>query len=213
MLEVKKLNIDISNKSILKNISFSLNYSQILQIIGRNGIGKTSFLKSLVNLLNPISGEIYWNSNNIKTNELDYVNNLSYLSHKNYLNESLTVQENLEYFNKLFESDFDLKKFNLNLKSILSKLNILNKRNTQVFKLSQGQKQKVSLARIFLSNKKLWILDEPLVALDANAKEIFWEIIKQHLDKSGMVIFTSHQNDFIDNLDIKKLNLDEYAVG
>ena len=132
MLEVKDLDIDISNKIILKNINFSVANSHVLQIVGKNGIGKTSFLKSLVNLLNPVSGAIFWNNKNILTEKSDYYSNICYLAHKNYLNESLTVQENLEYFYKLFNKDNINNKANfaLLLQEVLNKLEVFHKRNT-----------------------------------------------------------------------------------
>tara|TARA_R110000868_G_scaffold235421_1_gene489343 strand:- start:5488 stop:6135 length:648 start_codon:yes stop_codon:yes gene_type:complete len=214
MLEVKDLDIDISNKIILKNINFSVANSHVLQIVGKNGIGKTSFLKSLVNLLNPVSGAIFWNNKNILTEKSDYYSNICYLAHKNYLNESLTVQENLEYFYKLFNKDNINNKANfaLLLQEVLNKLEVFHKRNTPAWKLSQGQMRKVALARIFLSNKKIWILDEPFVSLDIKSQEIIWDMIKTHLNKKGLIIFTSHQNNYINNIKINKLNLDNFTT-
>ena len=72
--------------------------------------------------------------------------------------------------------------------------------------------RKVALARIFLSNKKIWILDEPFVSLDIKSQEIIWDMIKTHLNKKGLIIFTSHQNNYINNIKINKLNLDNFTT-
>lgn len=215
MFEVKNLQINISGKAILQNISFELNQCMILQIIGRNGVGKTSFLRSLVNLQEIGSGEIIWDKDNIESNNNKYINDLVYLSHKNYLNESLTVLENLEYFYKLFnhKEKYKSDEFKKDLDIILNTIGMSHKKYSPVWKLSQGQRQKVSLARILMANKKLWILDEPFVSLDKDSVMIIWELIKKHLNNKGLVIFTSHQNDYLEDINIDKLNLDNFVVN
>ena len=218
MLEVKNLNLNIANKNLLNKVSFRILDSSILQILGKNGIGKTSFLKSLVNLLSKDSGDIFWGDKNITEFNTGYYNSISYLSHKNYLNELLTVKENLEYSYKILSNKFNKDDFIINLKNILEKLDISNKQNTAIWKLSQGQKRKVALARIFLSNKKLWILDEPFVSLDVNSQNVVWDFLVKHVTQNqGIVIFTSHQpvlNIAKDsNIKFSVLDLDKYKAS
>ena len=188
MLIANNISFKYSERFLFKNLDLSISPKTITQIKGRNGIGKTTLIKILSNILIPTTGEIYWNGKNIYKNTRYFFNNLTLIMDTNTSKKDMTINENIEFWKKLFKSPIKNNEINL----LLEMLNIHNYKNTFVKYLSYGEKRKLEISRLILEKKKLWIFDEPYLGLDEAAINIFNETLKHHTKTEGMVIIVSH---------------------
>ena len=188
MLLANNLSFKRNDKNILKNISLTISPKKIIHLTGNNGVGKTTLLKILTNVLEPSEGEVFWNGKNIKKNPYDFYNDLTFIMDKKTSNRNLTVYENILFWRKLFSSKINLKEIG----SILSLLSLDKHRDTQADKLSYGELKKLELSRLIIEQKKLWVLDEPYIGLDTSSSDLINQTLLNHIELGGMVIFTSH---------------------
>lgn len=186
MLEVAAVSFDFYNKRLLKNVQFSIESGQLLHLRGANGSGKTTLLKILAGLLQPEQGQIEYDGKNIRDDLKRYQQNLCYIGHKSGLNPLLTVRENC-FFDMNCQDDIQ------NFDNFIANFGLQGLANEACCYLSAGQRRRVSLLRLLMTEKKLWLLDEPLVALDNDAIFILMAYMQNHLIKGGQIIFTSHQ--------------------
>ena len=186
MFEVNDLYYELNDEPLIKALSFSLSPGHFLQITGDNGKGKTTLLKLLAGILRPTSGEIFWKKQNIQKNDEYFYPEINYIGHKSAVSLLLTPEENLYFFSQAY----GLKS---SISEALSAVNLSHKRNTVAASLSAGQIRRIALARLFLLDTPLWLLDEPYTALDAQGVVWLKKHIQAHLDQGGMVIMTSHQ--------------------
>jgi len=158
---------------IFSEISFDLSEGQHLLISGANGTGKTSLLRVICGLTIPTGGTILWNQ--LATNNIDcrYYEHLAYLGHKNALIPELTARENLEY---TFEGNQSMNRTS----SVLEAFDLNNYLDQYAEKLSNGQIRKIALSRILLSEKTLWILDEPVANLDTSGTQFLLTEMQAH---------------------------------
>lgn len=189
MLQGNNLECVRGDRVLFSGINFCLKPGELMQVRGPNGSGKTSLLRILCGLAVPDSGEINWNGSNIRSLGEDYLSNVTYLGHLSGVKDDLTAIENLRITSALAGIEIDEK----TAYEVLQKMG-LEERETLLTKvLSQGQKRRVALARLVLVHTKLWILDEPLTALDVSAIDLIKNIIEQYLTQGGMVVLTTHQ--------------------
>jgi len=187
-LQINFLELYRNDDRIFSEISFDLSEGQHLLISGANGTGKTSLLRVICGLTIPTGGTILWNQ--LATNNIDcrYYEHLAYLGHKNALIPELTARENLEY---TFEGNRSMNRTS----SVLEAFDLNNYLDQYAEKLSNGQIRKIALSRILLSEKTLWILDEPVANLDTSGTQFLLTEMQAHLDQGGMLITTSNLND------------------
>ena len=187
-LQINFLELYRNDDRIFSEISLDLSEGQHLLISGANGTGKTSLLRVICGLTIPTGGTILWNQ--LATNNIDcrYYEHLAYLGHKNALIPELTARENLEY---TFEGNRSINRTS----SVLEAFDLNNYLDQYAEKLSNGQIRKIALSRILLSEKTLWILDEPVANLDTSGTQFLLAEMQAHLDQGGMLITTSNLND------------------
>ena len=187
-LQINFLELYRNDDRIFSEISFDLSEGQHLLISGANGTGKTSLLRVICGLTAPTGGTILWNQ--LATNNIDcrYYEHLAYLGHKNALIPELTARENLEY---TFEGNQSMNRTS----SVLEAFGLNKYLDQYAEKLSNGQIRKIALSRILLSEKTLWILDEPVANLDTSGTQFLLTEMQAHLDQGGMLITTSNLND------------------
>jgi len=187
-LQINFLELYRNDDCIFSEISFDLSEGQHLLISGANGTGKTSLLRVICGLTIPTGGTILWNQ--LATNNINcrYYEHLAYLGHKNALIPELTARENLEY---TFEGIRSINRTS----SVLEAFGLNKYLDQYAEKLSNGQIRKIALSRILLSEKTLWILDEPVANLDTSGTQFLLAEIQAHLDQGGMLITTSNLND------------------
>ena len=195
--EIKNISCIRGNKLLFKNLNFKLNNKELLVIKGANGSGKTTLLKILSGLLNPISGSIIVNKKNINLSKDEYFKQFEYIGHENAIKSALTVRENLSFYLKIKKS-LDKKNF----EKAIEIFNLKNLLDIKIENLSSGEKRRVSLSRLILSNSKIWFLDEPTNGLDKKNTLIFFKILKHHLNSNGSAIIASH-----DEIKIKSKNI------
>ena len=205
MLLANNLSFKRNSRKIFSNLDISVSPNKIIHIKGRNGIGKTTLIKVLVNMIIPNTGDIYWNGKNIKKNISEYYNNLTYIMDTNTSKNEMTVMENIKFWMKLNASKIKTKEID----AILQLLLIEPYKNTKTNFLSAGEIKKLELCRLIIEQKKLWILDEPYVGLDASVIEIVNETFNNHINNNGMIIFSSHYNPELRNMDT--LLVENYA--
>lgn len=189
LIRCRNLNICYENKNIISNLSFEVNEGDYLCIVGENGTGKSSLVKSILSLNNHVKGEIIFGEN-IRQNEIGYLqqqnnqrNDFPASVWEVVLSGTLNAKGLSPFYSKA-----DKKKAIENL----DRLNILDLKKSSFNKLSGGQKQRVLLARALCATKKLILLDEPVTGLDPIITNDFYEKIYE-LNKSGItVIMVSH---------------------
>ena len=189
MLLVQNLSLERLDKKIFENINFSLGTNKIVMLKGRNGSGKTSLLKSVLCILEPTSGSIFWKGKPINKNLYDFYNNVTYISDKTSSVRQLTIANNIKIWKRIFLSKLD----NNQIDGILSNLNLTNLIDKKVNTLSLGEIKKLELLRLVLEEKKIWILDEPLNNLDSDTIEILAQTFEDHCDNGGSILFSTHQ--------------------
>jgi len=174
---------------VLDDISFSIGGGAVTQVTGPNGSGKTSLLRIIAGISLPDDGSVLWHGQPIDTVRADYHSQLLYLGHKAGISGALTPRENLAAFLQLRHSTPDIAA----LDNVLADLGLGARLDLPCRWLSAGQQRRVALARLVLEPAALWILDEPLNALDTDGVAWVVERIQAQAEAGGSVIFTTHQ--------------------
>ncbi len=177
------------DRELFRDINFSLEAGGLMQVRGPNGSGKTSLLRMLCGLSNPAAGEILWNGAAIRSLNGDYFAAMTYIGHLSGTKDDLTVIENLRISSAL--AGFEIN--DTQASEALEYIGLGGREVLPVKVLSQGQRRRVALARLLACKTSLWILDEPLVALDVLAVKLIQGLLEQHLKHGGMVVMTTHQ--------------------
>ncbi|MFZ5511243.1 MAG: cytochrome c biogenesis heme-transporting ATPase CcmA [Pseudomonadota bacterium] len=189
MLEALDLECQRGDRTLFKGLSFRLEAGQCLLVQGANGAGKTSLLRMLCGLMPPAAGEIRWQGEPLKRAGDDYRRTLLYCGHLNAVKEELTAEENVVAAAALAGRPVSLEA----ARRALREAGLKGREELPVRVLSQGQKRRVSLARLLLDGTRLWVLDEPLTALDVHAVQWLAGVIDAHLARGGLAVVTSHQ--------------------
>jgi len=188
VLEAADLECARGGRILFRGLSFALKEGELLRVAGGNGRGKTSLLRILCGLLGPQAGEVRWNGGAIRSLGEEYARQLVYLGHAPAVKDDLTAAENLAIACRIAGNGRDQSEISGALQRLGVPQAVLLK------KLSQGQRRRAALARLALSRAApLWLLDEPLAALDAQAARLVEALIAEHVGRGGMVVYTTHQ--------------------
>lgn len=174
-----------------------------MQVQGENGSGKTSLLRTVCGFMSPEEGQISWCGSDVRGLGEAFFEQLLYLGHLNAIKDELSGLENLRISAGLAGCALDEKQ----AIAALRKMGLKGRERLPTKVLSQGQRRRVALARLLVGDAKLWVLDEPLTALDVGAVGLIQELIAEHLSKQGMVIFTTHQPLEITGVEMRRLSL------
>ena len=189
VLKAHDLKCERGSAELFSNLNFSVQLGEALVVEGSNGSGKTSLIRILCGFNKPAMGEITWCGKSIDKHE-DYQQQISYIGHQSGVKLDLTVFENLLFAQRLAGTN----RKESEIKEIIRSIGLFKQRNVLTYKLSTGQKRRVALARLQLEERLIWVLDEPLTALDKEFVIDFEEVLKNHLDRMGMLIVTTHRD-------------------
>ncbi len=187
-LAARGLALERGGRALFSGLSFSVPAGTALLLRGANGSGKTSLLRILAGLTRADAGEIYWNSNVWRSGGAGQRAASLYIGHANALKDELSAAENLAEalaFDGL-EIDDDAQR------RALEQVGLWSRRQVMARRLSQGQKRRIGLARLSLTNKPLWLLDEPTNALDAEGVALFSAMVRAHLAAGGVACIATH---------------------
>lgn len=174
-----------NNRPLFASVNFTLHQGEAIHIQGPNGIGKSTLLRCLIGLARPQQGSIDWCNVSVYDNET-FKQQLHFIGHKNAIKSSLTIIENLQ----LSPTNSGCAS---TMHAALEHFGLLSKQQTMAQDLSAGQKQRLAWAKLMSSTALLWILDEPLAALDKESIDLVDQVMHQHLENGGIIIYTSHQ--------------------
>ena len=203
MLEASQLECVRGDRRLFAGVSFRLEGGELLNLQGKNGAGKTSLLRMLVGLAQPVAGEITWRGEPIRKLAEDYRAELCYMGHHNAIKEELTPLENLLASARLAGEPLSEEQ----ALEALYAVGLAGREDLQAKYLSQGQKRRVALARLIHERRALWVLDEPFVALDVAAVDMVAGLIGAHLQRGGLAVMTTHQPVAIPAGAVKELRL------
>ncbi len=187
MLEVKNLTKFFGIKKVVDNVSFSVENGKILGVLGKNGAGKSTTFRMILNILEPDEGEVLYNGEKIDSKVSDKI---GYLPEVGSLIDSYTVYEQCMYYGKMKSmSEEQIKK---NMFDLLERFSIVEYANMKIKELSKGNKQKIQFIISILHDPDLIILDEPFSGLDPVSVEYFKNAILELKEKGKTIIFSSH---------------------
>lgn len=186
-LQIDDLTCRRSGRLVFDRLSFGLGEGELLALVGRNGSGKTTLLRALAGLMPPEAGAIRWQGADVADDPDAWRARLAWLGHLEGLKGDLTVTENLVVAERLRGA-----KAIDRLDGALLAFDLVGLAARPVRTLSAGQRRRAALARVVLSAAPLWLLDEPLNALDAPAQQAFRDALRAHLAAGGLAIAATH---------------------
>ena len=193
LLEVTGLTVERGGRIVLRDLGVVLAAGETVHVAGRNGAGKSTLLRTLAGLLQPQAGRIAYGQ---ATDEVRGPETAHYLGYEDALKPALTVRENLAFWAAMLGTSSPLQCFageDLPVRDALAAYGIARLADLPAGYLSAGQKRRVALARLLLAPRPLWLLDEPLIALDAGAQELVIAHMAAHAEAGGAILVASHQ--------------------
>lgn len=172
-LSVDNLSVARGGIAVLEGVSFRVTPGEALILRGPNGIGKTTLLRALAGLQPALSGDINAPSESI-----------AYAAHSDGIKHVLSVRENLAFWADVFGTT--------DISPAMSAFELGPLANRSAGALSAGQKRRLGLARLLVTARLIWILDEPTVSLDTHAVAMFANAIRSHLATGGTALIATH---------------------
>lgn len=189
VLEINNLVCRKGHNLLFNPVSFQVRSGELIQVRGANGSGKSTLLRALCDFHSAEFGTIRWHFEQVGAEAVSLGSQMIYLGHKSGLNSVLSGRENLMYMASLLG--------NVSYSAIdhsLAHLGAERYADLAVSKLSAGQRQTISLCRLTLSDRQIWLLDEPATALDQKMISKFEALCQRHLSKGNLIVYTSHQS-------------------
>ena len=190
LVSVNNLSKNFSSFEAVKEISFSINESEILGLLGPNGCGKTTTIGMMLGLLKPTSGEVIINGLNVEKNRINLLKKMNFISPYIELPKKLTVKENLMVYGKLYSVN-DISNRIDYLTETLRLSEFINKKTGE---LSSGQKNRVSLAKAVVNDPDILLLDEPTASLDPETGDFVRSFIEKISSEKKMSILLASHN-------------------
>jgi len=164
-----------------------------LRVEGKNGSGKTSLLRIMAGLSQPVEGDVLWQGRKIHHAESTYLQNLLFIGHRAGIKFELSPIENLQMYLALNGGRLEASASVTAIEEALYRVGLYGFEDVPCAYLSAGQKRRVALAQLFLTKTRCWILDEPYTSLDVVAVGMLEGLFNQHVSDGGMLVITSHQ--------------------
>ncbi len=180
-LELSNVDSGYNRTAILRNINFIAKEASIYVVLGPNGAGKTTLFRTIAGILQPFTGKITLDGESVSSSK-EVRKRINYLSHFNAIPEEMTVLRALEFYANIEGGDVG---------KVVSLFNLQSLANAKFSDLSQGQKKRVSIAKIFLRERDLYLLDEPTASLDPSAAKEVRDIVLT-LSRDKLVLYSSH---------------------
>ena len=203
-LECRQLACERDGRLLFNGLDLSIGAGDIVQIEGPNGCGKTTLLRMLTTLLPNYQGEILWQGRCVQQDRLSYLSKVLFVGHLPAVKKNLSPRENLQFLMGLHGSVS-----NSAIDQALADIGLYGYEDMLGYQLSAGQLRRVNLARLYLSQAPVWVLDEPYTAIDKQGVDKLENLLFQHAANGGCVILTSHQPPAIANLSV--ITLCNYA--
>ncbi len=163
VLELEGVDSGYNGKPVLHGISFIAKESSVYVVLGQNGAGKTTLFRTIAGILEPLKGKVLLDGK-VTGSSKEHRSNINYLSHYNALPEEMTIYNALKFYSDIESGDPE---------AAIDLLNLSEFGNKRISDLSQGQKKRVSIAKVFLKERDVYLLDEPTANLDPGlSKEI-----------------------------------------
>ena len=185
-LEVTGLACRRGGRPVFQGLSFALAGGELLALTGRNGSGKTTLLRALALLVTAETGRICWQGHDVARDRETWRRRIAWLGHLDGLKGDLGVRENLSVAAKLRDDPPD------RIDEALAAFDLDPLARREVRTLSAGQRRRVALARVASSHAAVWLLDEPLNALDAASQAALRVVLARHLGAGGLAIAATH---------------------
>lgn len=177
-LVAENLTCERNGRIVFSNLSFTVKPGECAELRGLNGSGKSSLLRLLAGLVPLSSGNVAFNG------ETDFKTALHFIAHQDAIKNAMTVAENMQFWCDVLGGSSIAKALNA------FRLDALKHEQAQL--LSAGQRRRLTLSRMFLSPRPIWLLDEPMTALDQSTQTLLREYIATHLKTNGIVIAATH---------------------
>lgn len=174
--------------TVLEGVGFALRGGRALVLRGPNGIGKTTMLRTIAGLQPAVAGEIGLPPESI-----------AYAAHSDGLKATLTVTENLSFWASVYGTGPEA------VEAAITGMNLGALRDRQAANLSAGQKRRLGLARLLVTGRPLWVLDEPTVSLDADSVRLFAGVVRRHLAEGGAALIATHIDLGLDEAEVLDL--------
>ena len=207
-LELKNLHKSFGSKEVLKGINFSVQSGRALGLLGRNGAGKTTSIRIIMDIFHANEGEILLDGKKFEPSK----NQVGYLPEERGMYPKKTVIEQMVYFAKL--RGLDKKKAAENARKWLERLQVSEYEKRKMDTLSKGNQQKVQLAATLVCDPDIVVLDEPFSGLDPVNSQILKDVIRELIAEGKIVIFSSHQMSYVEEFceDIAIINQGEVIL-
>ena len=188
MIEINNLSFARGNYLIFKDVSFTVNSGEILIIRGPNGKGKTTLLSNIIQLLDPLSGEVKYQG--IKIDSYIASQCFLFLGENHFAYDQLSLNQNIDYWLSIHNVTLNKTVRDQSIKYLFGELNL----NKKFYQLSFGQKKKLQLLLLMLVNKPIWILDDPFNGLDNETIIKITTLLSKKVENNGTAIIASHHN-------------------
>lgn len=183
-LSIEHISVERGGRLVLSDLSFSVSAGEVLVLSGRNGVGKTSLLRTVAGFLRPRSGRITLDGGDL---EHELGEQCHWVGHLNAVKGSLTVAENLTFWSRLLARTEPSP-----LAPALNAFDLTTLADIPARTLSQGQTRRLALARLLVAPRPIWLLDEPSVTLDSASQRLLANCIDRHTAEGGLVVAATH---------------------
>lgn len=213
-LTLNKLSCERDERVLFEGLDAELCGGDVVQVAGPNGAGKTTLLKGLAGIASNFAGEILWCGK--PRGGYAFYSSLLYFGHTPGVKSSLTAVENLAWYFGLngvksaavSANGGEQRPSRQSLSAALASVGLSGYEDVPCHQMSAGQQRRIALARLYLSEAPLWILDEPFTAIDKKGVASLEATIQAHADRGGLIILTTHQAMALDQVRI--LDLADY---